>query len=1004
MKVSRRNLLRGSASSAILLASPFRAAAFKKGKVAGVTQFSQVRLGGGGFQTNIAQSADGTWQMLMGNTPNLYGWYSDLNKWVNLSASPYMDGLGIYPASYDLPHAAAIASDSVTGYQVSGLIGTDNRPGYDNNNGGLIGRDCGQLYKTTDKGQSWFRPGATAGGPLSEGISHFNSGYVRYGGRFMQVDPNNKNVVLWLGDSGFPYITYNGGVTIHPLLNLATQVLPNTRATADATAGTGSIQVASNPILSRLSIGNNWYWGVFNYDHPYSVGAAGNSNDQYRGGDATHITVALIQRNDGQLGHPTEPGVIGGNGTTTGDRIFLGMGAFVAIDRTSTLVANPGIALGDPGIPPGDTCSSVMYFGWNACASPSKVWWTTTACGDLSAGNFAAVPGSPTFPADNCLNRASISDDGVLYIVTNLNNNDFVDRFVHTPPGGSGLSADTWTRISGIFGSGNLVQLCEPDPFTPGRVLYMNGNAFYRTATGYGSTLGTLVTSCAYVAGDAPWLIDCDISLGGGEFSRLTSNLFLFTDGIGTYKFTPNNTGAATDLIPYIQENQSWIPQHMVKTPSPNGNLIASGQDRSYICWQNTNADPGGHFPAGGTVVNGGYVDYARDDPTVTYFTLGTVYRNTNKGVVGSMGSGINPVRRLGNNPFSTVNGSPTVTVASTGHPFSSGQVVGFAQIFDGNGVSVNNKRFTVTVVDPNTYTITASSNANATGSFGGLGPTGLGAQEGQRGWTGGAYGNIIAHKTKLFLVPAANFGGPQMIQYGSSADGGTTWDWQQTLFGGNPLLGSGGSWFGATDIFCVGIADGVIWYLDTGLGSLTFTKTLFRSTDFGATLTCPASGGPGHISDTWSGFPFFTMACSVNPVPGFQTAGSEHVLIAQGLGFGLNGNTPLRRTRDGGSTWEDIGNTQKCFCVARGPGVGGNPYGSWFFYGMANGDTNPRFYRCDDMSASSTACTWKPLDNITKVNVDFGGQMHGIFTDPEVAGRFWACSQDTGIIEGNLT
>ena len=81
----------------------------------------------------------------------------------------------------------------------------------------------------------------------------------------------------------------------------------------------------------------------------------------------------------------------------------------------------------------------------------------------------------------------------------------------------------------------------------------------------------------------------------------------------------------------------------------------------------------------------------------------------------------ITPYRSTGSlsSPFTTTNGSATVTVAHSGHGAITGDRVIFAGASAVNGLTLNGE-FTVTKVDNNSYTITASSNASGSGSGGG--------------------------------------------------------------------------------------------------------------------------------------------------------------------------------------------------------------------------------------------------------------------------------------------
>lgn len=83
--------------------------------------------------------------------------------------------------------------------------------------------------------------------------------------------------------------------------------------------------------------------------------------------------------------------------------------------------------------------------------------------------------------------------------------------------------------------------------------------------------------------------------------------------------------------------------------------------------------------------------------------------------------SDITPLRSTGSlsSPFTTTNGSATVTVAHTSHGAITGDRVIFAGASAVNGLTLDGE-FTITKVDDNSYTITASGTANGSGSGGG--------------------------------------------------------------------------------------------------------------------------------------------------------------------------------------------------------------------------------------------------------------------------------------------
>lgn len=74
----------------------------------------------------------------------------------------------------------------------------------------------------------------------------------------------------------------------------------------------------------------------------------------------------------------------------------------------------------------------------------------------------------------------------------------------------------------------------------------------------------------------------------------------------------------------------------------------------------------------------------------------------------------------LGNNPFATTNLSPTVVVTHTAHGHVTGDVVVFSGAAVVAGLTLNGPRYSITRLSANTYSITHTSNANATTTGGG--------------------------------------------------------------------------------------------------------------------------------------------------------------------------------------------------------------------------------------------------------------------------------------------
>ena len=124
----------------------------------------------------------------------------------------------------------------------------------------------------------------------------------------------------------------------------------------------------------------------------------------------------------------------------------------------------------------------------------------------------------------------------------------------------------------------------------------------------------------------------------------------------------------------------------------------------------------------------------------------------------------------LGSNPFATTSGSAVVIVTDTDHGALNGDFVTFSGASLVAGLSLNNE-YQITYLTNNTYSITASSNANATTSGGGSSVlaqyqinTGPAIQAPIVGWGSGGYGlgtwgNGLSNTDSLRIWSASNFG-----------------------------------------------------------------------------------------------------------------------------------------------------------------------------------------------------------------------------------------------------
>lgn len=134
----------------------------------------------------------------------------------------------------------------------------------------------------------------------------------------------------------------------------------------------------------------------------------------------------------------------------------------------------------------------------------------------------------------------------------------------------------------------------------------------------------------------------------------------------------------------------------------------------------------------------------------------------------------ITPLRStvtLGADPFTTVGGSPTVTVAAATHGATAGSYVTFSGATAVAGLTLNAEYQIQTVINPNSYTITASANASGPATGGGAAVVaeyqinvGLAIQTPLSGWGSGfwglgTWGSGSGNVEPLRLWSQSNFG-----------------------------------------------------------------------------------------------------------------------------------------------------------------------------------------------------------------------------------------------------
>lgn len=126
----------------------------------------------------------------------------------------------------------------------------------------------------------------------------------------------------------------------------------------------------------------------------------------------------------------------------------------------------------------------------------------------------------------------------------------------------------------------------------------------------------------------------------------------------------------------------------------------------------------------------------------------------------------ITPIRAtttLPNNPFTTLNTFPTVTVNAPGHGANNGDYVTFSGATTVGGLSLNNE-YVITYIDSNSYSITASSNATSSATGGGAAVvaayqlnSGNSTVTYQTGWGAGLWGGYAFGTTTTTLNGTIN-------------------------------------------------------------------------------------------------------------------------------------------------------------------------------------------------------------------------------------------------------
>jgi hypothetical protein len=250
-----------------------------------------------------------------------------------------------------------------------------------------------------------------------------------------------------------------------------------------------------------------------------------------------------------------------------------------------------------------------------------------------------------------------------------------------------------------------------------------------------------------------------------GGWARISSNTFLGTCRSlwNWVTLTANNLmGCGTSAKYYIESGGVYnditpIRQYTYSATLTNPFTTTNGQNTISVSDTDHGAQAGSIvYFTGSSAVGGIPAAEINTRHAITSITDANTYVITVTSSASSSATGGGTVtatyyingRLLGSNPFATTNGSNVVTVTATGHGGQTGDYVTFSGASTFANVDMNGE-FTITVIDTNSYTVNASTNASSTTSGGGsavratyqitIGPE---DQVAQVGWGAGAWGD----------------------------------------------------------------------------------------------------------------------------------------------------------------------------------------------------------------------------------------------------------------------
>lgn len=216
-----------------------------------------------------------------------------------------------------------------------------------------------------------------------------------------------------------------------------------------------------------------------------------------------------------------------------------------------------------------------------------------------------------------------------------------------------------------------------------------------------------------------------------------------------------------------------------------------------------------------------------------------------------------------------------------------------------------------------------------------------------------------VSSPTNMVWAPANN-GRPFFTR-----DGGRSW--QLAQFPADlPVSGELGWSFSLYQNRHVFAADrvlaGTFYAYNYGPSKHLAVAGLYRSGDGGATWSKVGAGfgTPGAMGNS----------ARLATVPG--QAG--HLFFAVGTARGPRPyKVPLKRSKDGGRSWQNIPQTQEVWAIGFGKAAPGKTYPTIFMAGFANGDREPAIYRSIDEAATFQKLVSYPAGNVDGIRAIAG-------------------------------